>query len=219
MSAEMLERDDISVYIVAGVPKSFKRKLSAFVAEEAKEGEGGVMLHGVLVALLSMPFRMLLPAFALDVYGALPDAAGWLLAANGAGAMIAGLGIASLRRGQRRGLVLMVASLFTGVALIAIGAFPWYLVGMMAMVLMGVGHGAGFGLGPALIMENADEEYRGRVMSVFMMTFGLMPLGVMPLSLAMDHFGPEVAVLTMGVMLLVVASLLIATQGRLRRLQ
>lgn len=44
MSAELLEREDISVYIVAGVPKSFKRKLAAFVAEEAKEGEGGVML-------------------------------------------------------------------------------------------------------------------------------------------------------------------------------
>jgi hypothetical protein len=44
MGAELLDREDVSVYIVAGVPKSFKRKLAAFVAEEAKEGEGGVML-------------------------------------------------------------------------------------------------------------------------------------------------------------------------------
>ncbi|HSJ25277.1 MAG TPA: hypothetical protein VK929_11435 [Longimicrobiales bacterium] len=44
MSAELLERDDISVYIIAGVPKSFKRKLAAFVAEEAKDDEGQVML-------------------------------------------------------------------------------------------------------------------------------------------------------------------------------
>lgn len=43
MGAEMLERDDLSVYVVAGVPKSFKRKLQAFVAEEAK-GSGDVML-------------------------------------------------------------------------------------------------------------------------------------------------------------------------------
>ena len=34
MGAEMLERDDLSVYIVAGVPKSFKRKLQGFVVEE-----------------------------------------------------------------------------------------------------------------------------------------------------------------------------------------
>lgn len=44
MGADMLERDDLSVYIVAGVPKSFKRKLQAFVAEEAKSGNGEVML-------------------------------------------------------------------------------------------------------------------------------------------------------------------------------
>lgn len=44
MSSEMLERDDISVYLVAGVPKSFKRKLSGIVAEEAKENDGQVML-------------------------------------------------------------------------------------------------------------------------------------------------------------------------------
>lgn len=44
MGAEMLERDDLSVYVVAGVPKSFKRKLQGFVAEEAKTDEGQVML-------------------------------------------------------------------------------------------------------------------------------------------------------------------------------
>jgi hypothetical protein len=44
MAADMLERDDLSVYIVAGVPKSFKRKLAALVAEEAKGAEGQVML-------------------------------------------------------------------------------------------------------------------------------------------------------------------------------
>lgn len=44
MGADMLERDDLSVYIVAGVPKSFKRKLQAFVAEEAKSAAGEVML-------------------------------------------------------------------------------------------------------------------------------------------------------------------------------
>jgi hypothetical protein len=43
MAAEMLERDDLSVYIVAGVPKSFKSKLQKFVEDEAK-GDGDVML-------------------------------------------------------------------------------------------------------------------------------------------------------------------------------
>jgi hypothetical protein len=44
MGAEMLERDDLSVYVVAGVPKSFRRKLQGIVTEEARGGDGQVML-------------------------------------------------------------------------------------------------------------------------------------------------------------------------------
>lgn len=42
MSAELLEREDLTVYVLAGVPKSFKRKLSKIIEDESK-GEGGVV--------------------------------------------------------------------------------------------------------------------------------------------------------------------------------
>jgi hypothetical protein len=43
MASEMLERDDLSIYVVAGVPKSFKKKLQKFVETESKS-DGDVML-------------------------------------------------------------------------------------------------------------------------------------------------------------------------------
>lgn len=43
MASEMLQRDDLSVYVIAGVPKSFKKKLQKFVEKESKT-EGDVML-------------------------------------------------------------------------------------------------------------------------------------------------------------------------------
>ena len=43
MASEMLQRGDLSVYVVAGVPKSFKKKLQKFVEKESKS-EGDVML-------------------------------------------------------------------------------------------------------------------------------------------------------------------------------
>lgn len=36
--AEILERDDLSLYVVAGVPRSFKKALQGFVEQEAKNG-------------------------------------------------------------------------------------------------------------------------------------------------------------------------------------
>ena len=43
MAAAMLERDDLSVYIIGGVPRSFKAKLQKFVENEAKK-DGEIML-------------------------------------------------------------------------------------------------------------------------------------------------------------------------------
>lgn len=43
MASSMLERDDISVYVIAGVPKSFKKRLSKFVEGESR-AEGEIML-------------------------------------------------------------------------------------------------------------------------------------------------------------------------------
>lgn len=43
MASEMLQRDDLSVYVVAGVPKSFKKKLQKFVDSESKSS-GETML-------------------------------------------------------------------------------------------------------------------------------------------------------------------------------
>jgi hypothetical protein len=43
MGVDILDREDLSVYVIAGVPRSFKRRLQRFVEDEAK-GEGDVML-------------------------------------------------------------------------------------------------------------------------------------------------------------------------------
>ena len=42
MQAEFVERDDLSVYVVAGVPRSFKTRLREFVRKETSE-EGDVI--------------------------------------------------------------------------------------------------------------------------------------------------------------------------------
>lgn len=43
MASDMLEREELTVYVVAGLPRSFKKKLSQFVEAEAKD-DGDLML-------------------------------------------------------------------------------------------------------------------------------------------------------------------------------
>jgi hypothetical protein len=48
MASEMLRRDDLSVYVVAGVPKSFKKKLQKFVDAESKSSGDTMLLDDEL---------------------------------------------------------------------------------------------------------------------------------------------------------------------------
>lgn len=43
MAVDILEREDLSLYVVAGVPRSFKRKLQTFLEQEAK-ADGDILL-------------------------------------------------------------------------------------------------------------------------------------------------------------------------------
>jgi hypothetical protein len=51
------------------------------------------------------------------------------------------------------------------------------------------------------------------------MSFGLMPLGILPVGFAVDRFGIEVSIGVLGAAMLAVSILVVISQKRLRELQ
>ena len=74
-------------------------------------------------------------------------------------------------------------------------------------------------LNQSLLIEEADDAFRGRVMSIYMLNFGLMPLGTFPAGLLSDYIGGQAVVGMLGFMLVIVTLLIFITQKQLRRLQ
>ncbi len=177
-----------------------------------------LLLMGLGTTLLASPFRMLLPVFVVDIYKRGPDSMGLLVAIMGGGSLAGSLAIAALGD-WRRGLLLVAGALISGAALLLIALFPFYYAAAAIMLLVGLGDAGRRTINMGLIMEVVEDQYRGRVMSVFMMNFGLMPLGVLPAGLAMDRFGGEATAAAMGAALILVAVLVYATQKRLREFQ
>ena len=118
----------------------------------------------------------------------------------------------------RRGMLLMVGALSTGIALVLVAAIPIYAAAAAIMLLMGLGDAGRRTINMGLMMEASDDRYRGRVMSVFMMNFGLTPLGVLPAGLAADFFGERAVMAVLGVGLIAFAAWILVTQKRLREL-
>lgn len=154
-------------------------------------------------ALLAMPIRFLLPIFIVDIYRRGPEALGLLVSVLGLGALVGSLGIAAMGR-WRRGIVLILGGITSGLGLLMIGLIPVYSIAAFLMVLLGLGDSARRSLNMALLLEVTDQQYRARVSSVYMMNFGLMPLGILPAGMIAEYFGAQAAAGTLAVALLIV---------------
>ena len=176
-----------------------------------------LLLMALATTLFAMPFRFLMPVFVVDVYRLGPDSMGLLVAIMGVGSLVGSLFIAAIGH-WRRGLLLIIGSFISGIALLLLVAFPFYFAGAAFMILLGLGDSGRRTLNQSLIMEEVEDRFRGRVMSVFMMNFGLMPLGVLPTGLIADFLGIRVAVAILAVLLLATSSVIATTQTRLRQM-
>jgi len=84
---------------------------------------------------------------------------------------------------------------------------------------MGLGSGTEWSLKQAIGMGNTADAYRGRVMSIFMLAYGLTPLSTLPAGVIADIIGTQTTVGIFGGLLLIIAVCLLATQKQFRQLQ
>jgi MFS family permease len=219
----------IAVSLTSAIHKPAKmaKRIKSAIIKDIKAGLSYVrqnqmilVLLGVMLAtvVLSMPFQSLLPVFVVNVYGLESEAFGLMVSMIGLGSLIGSLAIASIGS-WHRGLLVIMGGFVASFALALVALIPTYSVAVGIMVLIGLGNIAPMALITALIMERADEHYRGRMMSIIMLMWGLMPLGVMPLGVSVDAIGGRQTVGIMSAALLVIFSVVLLTQRRLRELQ
>ena len=157
----------------------------------------------------------LMPIFIIDVYHRGPEALGLMVAVSGAGSLFGTMMIAALGA-WKRGMLMILGSFASAIGLLLVASIPLYFAAVGIMLLMGLGDAGRRTLNMALLMEEVEDEYRGRVMSVFMMNFGLMPLGVLPAGVITKLFGAQWAVAILGSLLMATTLIILLTQKRLR---
>jgi MFS family permease len=153
--------------------------------------------------ILGMPFQALMPVFAKKIFAVGPAGLGMLMMANGTGAIIGSIVIASMSSLKRPGMVqLALGAVFgTTLAIFAFTSSFFFAIPMLALI--GAASSAYLALNSTLIMGRSEQRYHGRVMSVYMLIFSSMPLGNMVMSLFTDIFGVQATVGTGGILLAV----------------
>jgi predicted MFS family arabinose efflux permease len=98
-----------------------------------------------------------------------------------------------------------------GAALIVMSAAPNFTIALVAMLMVGAGTGVFQMLNNALVMQEAEPAYYGRVMSLTMLAWGFNGLAGLPYGLLADAIGERSTTLIMGagVLLVTAVSLLV----------
>jgi|TARA_B100001167_G_scaffold129521_1_gene81186 MFS family permease len=164
-----------------------------------------LLIMALATTVLAQPFRFLMPIFVVDVYNLGPESMGLLMSVMGLGALAGSIYIAA-HGNKNRGRILLVGSFVSGLSLLGVAVVPIYMWAVLFMIPLGLGDASRRTIIMTLIMEKSEERYRGRVMSIFMLNFGLMPLGVLPAGVISDLFGGQMAIGILAVLLIMVTS-------------
>jgi predicted MFS family arabinose efflux permease len=188
------------------------RKTGTTMAEEIRAGffyaAGDKTLSGLIVmllvpALFGFPCIALLPVWAKEALHVQSDGLGLLVTVFGVGALTGSLMLASMRTMTKRGRFLLILSLGWGLA-IGLMAMPvTYATSVPILLVVGLANAQFMSMNMTLIQTYVASEMRGRVMSISMMTFGAMPLSVIPFGALAETIGTPVALGLSGAMLIV----------------
>ena len=162
----------------------------------------GIALLPVLVAL---PYTSLMPIFAKDVLNLGPGGFGLMMAAPGVGAFAATLFIATYGKPERRVLFIYGPLLALGVLLIAFALSRSVVLSLGLLVLLGAAQMTYNTSNQTVVQLATPDEFRGRVMGIYMLNQGLLPAGSLLAGTLADVLSAPTAVAIMGGVMVVMS--------------
>jgi MFS family permease len=152
-----------------------------------------VLLATVAINVLFFPYQQMLSVFARDVLDAGPAVLGALVAADGAGALVAALAIAA-QRGRIAHRTLFAAAIVLGpVLLVALSGSSRLAVCLALLVVLGVAESAFAAMQSTLVLLSAPERTRGGVMGILSACIGTQPFGTLFIGLTTAALGVSLA--------------------------
>jgi MFS family permease len=140
-----------------------------------------------------------------------PRAYGFLLAAQGVGALLGAFVLASSRtpRGLRQNLIFGLWGSAAGIFVFGFSSWMW--LSLLSQMLIGAGLLNYMAASNTMLQLFVSDELRGRVMSMYTLSFiGLAPIGSLEVGFIGERVSPQAAVAVSAVAALVCGIILVA---------
>jgi MFS family permease len=179
-----------------------------------------LLIAGLVPSVIATPYQTLMPVVQKDVLGVGPEVLGLMYAAPGVGAVAFTLALASVsNRIRHKGYVLLGAMGAMGLSLIAFshaGTVPLTLVALTAVGGFQILYAA---TNTTMVQLIVPDEYLGRIMSIYMVSFGFSPAGSLFAGLGAQYFGAPATLAIMGTLVAGMAVVMAIFNPEMRRIE
>ncbi|MGD0764749.1 MAG: MFS transporter [Dehalococcoidia bacterium] len=156
------------------------------VLAAVSKGAGYLLRHRALLrltllqaipTLLVFPYLYLMPLMAQNYLHVGAAGYGWLQTGVGIGAVVAGVVVAGAANVRHKGVIGNAALVFYVSMILAFSFSRVYFLSLFLLIVGGVGFITFSTFNQTLVQVHVEDEYRGRVLSLYTMAQGLNPLG------------------------------------------
>ena len=157
----------------------------------------------LVTVCFGMPYQQLMPVFSEQVFMVGAAGLGVLMAASGVGSLAGSLSIAALAGVRQPALLQLALGVGFGLALIGFALSPAYPLAVAMLVAVGFFSSSYTTINSTLIMSNTEPRLYGRVMSVYLLTFAVMPLAALPMAWLAEQVGGPATIAAAGLVVVV----------------
>ncbi|BAZ47691.1 major facilitator transporter [Nostoc sp. NIES-4103] len=137
-----------------------------------------LLLLSALVSLMGLQNTILVPIFAEKILKGGAETLGFLMAASGVGALSGGIYLATRRTILGIGKLIALAPAILGIGLIGFSLSRFLPLSLFTMLFVGLGTILQIASSNTFLQTIVEEDKRGRLMSLYTMSFlGMIPLG------------------------------------------
>lgn len=212
------------------LPRRERRQFGSVMLQQVRQGLSYIWSHRpsfyllLVVAINSgfgMQYTVLIPMFARNLLHAGARGYGFLMAAQGVGAVTAAI-IMNSRSGAPRALRqnLVFGVFCTAISIGVFGMSRWMILSLIAQTLVGAGLMNHMVTTNTMLQLFVKDELRGRVMSIYTLSFiGTAPLGSLEVGFVGEHVSPRAAVVLCSIFSLICGFILLSRLRLIARAQ
>ncbi len=177
-----------------------------------------ILLLLSFVSLLGIPFVVLLPVFAREILHGGAHTYGFLMAASGMGSLIAAIYLAARKNVFGLGRIIAFSPAVMGVSIIALSFSRSLPLSLVILMFAGFGMMIQIASSNTILQTIVDDDKRGRIMSLYAMSFmGMAPFGCLLVGALAGHIGATRTVFLSGACCILGSAVFICRLPRFRR--